>query len=309
MKTAVAPFALASVIACLASASMATNAASPAAEPRADPRLRTVIYAPDQIIPIPVQRGVVTQIVLPEDESITTPPAMGTGSDCKRDTDTWCVVAIGRDVFVKPRTGARKNNMLLVTTRRRHAFEFVVLSDTSSVKPTMRLSVVLPPPPPPPPVQVAAAPLALGAPPLTAKELVMNRMRALPLVRNKEYSVAVGANSDDIVPTMVFDDGTKTYFSFPNNRPLPTIFEKLSDDSEEMVNGVMVDDKLMVDRVSRRFILRLGNSVAAVINEAFDLDGVPPINGTTVPGVQRALRASTTATAAAAAAAPQGVSR
>jgi len=46
----------------------------------------------------------------------------------------------------------------------------------------------------------------------------------------------------------------------------------------------------VADRVARRFVLRLGGSVIAIINEAFDLDGVPPVDGTTVPGVARVLR-------------------
>ena len=98
----------------------------------------------------------------------------------------------------------------------------------------------------------------------------------------------------DIVPVMVFDDGTQTYFSFPNNRPLPAIFQTAPDGSEEMVNARMDgDDLLVADRVARRFVLRLGESVIAIINEAFDLDGVPPALGTTVPGVARVVRAAT----------------
>jgi type IV secretion system protein VirB9 len=165
----------------------------------------------------------------------------------------------------------------------------------------MRVSVVPPPPPPlpPPPPAVALAPIDLGPPPLTAKELVANRMRTVAAVRNKDYSVAVGEFSSDIVPTMVFDDGTKTYFSFPNNRPLPAIFETVADQSEEMVNVHVDGDQLVVDRVSRRFVLRLGNSVASIVNEAFDIDGVAPVDGTTVPGVRRAMRLPENTTSAA----------
>lgn len=57
----------------------------------------------------------------------------------------------------------------------------------------------------------------------------------------------------------------------------------------------MQDDKLVADRVARRFVLRLGESVISIINEDFDLDGVPPVNGTTTPGVSRVLRASASA--------------
>jgi type IV secretion system protein VirB9 len=54
----------------------------------------------------------------------------------------------------------------------------------------------------------------------------------------------------------------------------------------------MEDDLLVVDRVSRRLMLRAGSAVVGVWNEAFDLDGVPPDLGTTVPGVQRTFKAA-----------------
>ena len=261
----------------------------------ADPRIRTVVYSPDNVVTVPVRRGMVTQIVLADDETVTSQPAMGKGADCARETDTWCVVASGQDVFIKPKTGATTNNMVLVSTRgRRYAFEFKVLPEQAVSNPVMRVSMVMPPKPVPPAPPVAQAPIDLGPPPLTAKELVANRMRSLPVVRNQEYSVAVGEHSDDIVPVMVFDDGTKTYFSFPNNRPLPTLFESLADRTEEMVNAHMEGDQLVADRVARRFLLRLGNSVVAIINESFDIDGVAPVEGTTVPGVKRSLRAAAT---------------
>ena len=263
-----------------------------------DPRIRTVVYSPDAVVTIPVRRGVVTQIVLAEDESITLQPAMGKGADCARETDTWCVIASGRDIFIKPKTGATTNNMVLAASRRRYVFDFKVVPDGVVSPAVMRVSIVPPPPPPAPPV-VVQVPVDRGPPPLTAKELVANRMKSVPAVRNKDYSVAVGDYSDDIVPAMVFDDGTKTYFSFPNNRPLPTIFESLADQTEEMVNAHMEGDQLVADRVSKRFVLRLGNSVAAIINESFDIDGVAPVQGTTIPGVRRVMR-STELTAAAA---------
>ena len=124
--------------------------------------------------------------------------------------------------------------------------------------------------------------------------MIEGRWQAKPSVRNAAYSVATGKDSEDIVPVMVFDDGTQTYFSFPNNRPIPTVFQIAPDGSEEMVNTRMdPDDLLVADRVGRRFVLRLGESVAAIINDAFDLDGVPPKDGTTVPGVARVVKTAT----------------
>ena len=250
-----------------------------------DPRIRTVLYSPTAVITVQVARGVVTQIVMPEGESIVDAPAMGKGSDCKQPEHQWCVENSTEDISVKPKLGATRNTMAVRTTHLRYSFVFKVLPPGQEAEAALRVSVVLPE------VPVVAAPVVDEGPrPLSAQELIANRMRVQPVVRNKSYSVAVGKDSEDIVPVMVFDDGTQTYFSFPNNRPIPTVFQTSPDLSEEMVNVRMQGDLLVADRVARRFVLRLGGSVIAIINEAFDLDGVAPVDGTTVPGVSRVLR-------------------
>jgi type IV secretion system protein VirB9 len=69
------------------------------------------------------------------------------------------------------------------------------------------------------------------------------------------------------------------------------VFHVLGDGSETLVNARMEDDLLVVDRVSRRLMLRAGSAVVGLWNDAFDLDGKPPGDGTTVPGVQRVIKA------------------
>ena len=117
------------------------------------------------------------------------------------------------------------------------------------------------------------------------------RLQAKPELMNSSYSIAVGSDSEDIVPTLIFDDGRFTYFRFPRNREVPAVSGVLGDGSETIVNSRMEDDLLVVDRVSRRLMLRAGMAVVGVWNEAFDLDGAPPDDGTTVPGVQRVMKA------------------
>ena len=254
-----------------------------------DPRLRTVVFAADMVLDVPVRRGQITQIVLGDDEQIVGTPVSGKGANCADETHTWCIAKQGRDLFVKPKSGATSTNLIVVTDRRRHAFLLHPVEGPGLT--LMRLTVAAPMLPRP--VFTAATP-----PLPSARELIEGRWQARPVVRNSAYSVATGADSEDIVPVMVFDDGTQTYFSFPNNRPIPAVFEIAPDGSEEMTNTRMdPDDLLVADRVGRRFILRLGQSVAAIINDAFDLDGVPPKDGTTVPGVSRIVKASSPARA------------
>lgn len=264
-----------------------------------DPRLREVVYDARTVVTVPVKRGVVTLVMLAEDEAITE-VAAGLGGDCTKAEAAWCIAAQpgGRTLFVKAKSSASAANTLaVVTDRRTHSFRFVVLADRDRQLPVYRLLVKAPPPPPVPPARPAlreTSPLALlpvvPLPP-SPRQVVAERLQAKPQVMNTDYSVAQGAGSEEIVPTLVFDDGRFTYLRFPGNRELPAVFHVLSDGSETLVNVRMEDDLLVVDRVSRQLMLRAGSAVVGIWNEAFDLDGEPPRNGTTVPGVERALRA------------------
>lgn len=270
---------------------------SPSAPMVPDPRLREVVYDPHAVLTVPVKRGVVTLIVLDPDESIAE-VAAGLGGDCTKPEAAWCVAAQpgGRHLFVKPKsTASAPNTLAVVTDRRTHAFRFVVLSNGDPKPPVYRL-VIKAPTHVAPASRVTLRDAALAAlpavpPPLAPEQLVTERLQAKPMVANTRYSMALGPGSEDIVPTLVFDDGRFTYLRFPGNREVPAVFHVLGDGRETLVNTRMEDDLLVVDRVSRRLMLRAGSAVVGLWNEAFDLDGSPPNAGTTVPGVQRALRA------------------
>ena len=281
---------------------MSASAVNAAESQGTDSRLREVLYDPGAVVTVPVKRGVVTLIVLDADESITD-VAAGRGGDCAKPEAAWCIAAQpgGRNLFVKAKSAASApNNLAVVTDRRTHSFRFVVLADGDPKLPVYRLVVKAPA------VRVAmparqalrdTAPLMTllalpDVPPLPSpREVVAERLQAKPQVLNSNYSLAEGKGSQDIVPTLVFDDGRFTYFRFPGNREIPAVFHVLGDSSETVVNARMEDDLLVVDRVSRRLMLRAGSAVVGVWNEAFDLDGVPPDGGTTVPGVQREVKA------------------
>jgi type IV secretion system protein VirB9 len=283
------------LIACTLSSSMFAQTKSATA----DPRLREVIYDPLAVVTIPVKRGMVTLVVFDKDEVITE-VAVGQGGDCSKADAVWCVAAQpgGRHLFVKAKSGAdAPNNLAVVTDRRSHALRFVVLPDNDRQQPVYRLTVKVPVQPRPASrlsLQDIAALAALPSvpPPPTPQQLVAERLQAKPKVMNTQYSLAEGVGSQDIVPTLVYDDGRFTYLRFPGNREIPAVFHVLGDGSETLVNARMEDDLLVVDRVSRRLMLRAGSSVVGIWNEAFDLEGVPAAGATTVPGVQRVLKTS-----------------
>lgn len=266
---------------------------------QSDPRLREVSYDAQAVVTVPVKRGIVTHVVLDADEAITDVGA-GLGGDCAKPDAAWCIATQpgGRNIFVKPKsTASAPNNLAVVTDRRTHAFRFVPLADGDPRPAVYRLVVRAPTQRPlvssplrdpglalrPAPIPVAPAP--------TAAELVAERIKAKPQVLNTSYSIAEGKGSADIVPTLVFDDGRFTYLRFPGNREIPAVFHVLGDGGESLVNARMEDELLVVDRVSRRLVLRAGSAVVGLWNEAFDIDGVPPVESTTVPGVRRLLKA------------------
>ena len=270
----------------------------------ADPRLKEVWYDAQAVITVPVKRGVVTHVVLDRGEAITD-VVSGLGADCSKPDASWCIAsqAGGRHIFVKPKsTASAPNNLAVVTDKRTHAFRFVLLADGDARLPVYRLSVRVPAVRPA--EAVAALPATLVAPSILSPiapppveveapspaAVIAERLAAAPELVNSNYSIAEGAASQDILPTLVFDDGRFTYFRFPNNREVPAVFNVLGDGSESVVNARMEGDLLVVDRVSRRLMLRAGSAVVGVWNEAFDVDGLPPTGGTTVAGVRRVLK-------------------
>jgi type IV secretion system protein VirB9 len=264
-----------------------------------DPRLREVVYDPHAVLTVPVRRGEVTLVVLASDEAIKE-LAAGLGGDCSKADATWCIAAQpgGRHIFIKPKSAASGSNTLaVVTDRRLHTLSLFVLDEQDRRPPVYRLLIKAPVEARAaarPALPVAAHSIALPPvpPPPSPQQVVAERLQAKPQVANTQYSLAEGAGAHDIVPTLVFDDGRFTYMRLPGHRELPAVFQVLGDGSEALANVRMEDDLLVVDRVSRRLMLRAGSSAVGIWNEAFDPDGVPPEHGTTVPGVRRVLNAA-----------------
>lgn len=126
------------------------------------------------------------------------------------------------------------------------------------------------------------------------KKKTQTKLDAEDEPRNWNYSMQIGDASDNIAPTMAYDNGRFTYLRFPNNRDFPAAFLVARDKSESLVNSHIdpaKPDVLVIHRVSREMVLRLGNAVVGIYNDSFDADGIPANDGTTVPGVKRILRA------------------
>ena len=269
-----------------------------------DQRVRYVTYKQDEVTTIHVSRGVITRIVLGEDELIVT-AATGFQGDCAKPEAEWCIRAdVGTNhVWVKPKDHATHNNLEIRTDKRDYSLEFHVLADHKqgrSRKPTdgqgeeaMYRVIFRHPIPVPNPQTVMAlnASLEHSKRARDDQQTLADRLASFtPEPKNWAYSMEVVPGSDEIAPALVFDDGRFTYFSFPPNRDIPAIFYLSPVGEETRLNVHMEKEFAVVERMGRRFVLRLGQAVVGVWNEAYERDGIPPANGVTVSGVSRLLR-------------------
>ena len=270
-----------------------------------DQRVRYVTYKQDEVTTIHVSRGVITRIVLGEDEQIVT-AATGFQGDCAKPEAEWCIRAdVGTNhVWVKPKDHATHNNLEIRTDKRDYSLEFQVLadhkvgrsrksSDGHEPEEAMYRVIFRHPLPLPNSQSVMAINAALDHSKQVREDqqALADRLAAFtPEPKNWAYSMEVVSGSDEIAPALVFDDGRFTYFSFPPNRDIPAIFYLSPVGEETRLNVHMEKEFAVVERMGRRFVLRLGQAVVGVWNEAYERDGIPPANGVTVSGVSRLLR-------------------
>ena len=271
-----------------------------------DQRVRYVTYHRDEVTTVTVRRGVITRIVLGEDEHIV---IAGTGfvGDCAKPEAEWCIRAdVGTNqVWVKPKEHATHNNLEIRTDKRDYSVEFNVLGDQKlgrDRKPAQGQSLVGEPmyrvifrhpmelPNPSALVAVHANVDRTNQAREEAKILAERLESFTPVPRNWAYSMEVLAGTDDIAPALVFDDGRFTYFSFPPNREVPAIFYLSPLGEETRINFHMEKDLAVVQRMGRQFVLRLGAAVVGIWNDAYESTGLPAVDGMTVSGVSRTIR-------------------
>lgn len=291
----------------------------------ADRRIGFVDYQAFDVVVIPTAMGVITRIILGSDEKITRHPDAGFPAACDDPLNEWCVRAdIGQNqITVKPRKGATQLNLEVSTDKRDYSFALHAMPGAEKSKTVLYRVVFRYPMPTPPaahvrlPVSGTAAPADIGA---AADDLKSEGSAAVtapsnpapatnpkrqelakPSVRNVAYSVKAQGNASTILPSIIFDDGRFTYLKFPKASEVPAVFavdangqeirvafhaERLLADPHAPDAGVE-SDYLVMRRVARAFILRLGDMVAEIINDKFDAEGIETHNGTTTPTLKR----------------------
>lgn len=273
----------------------------------ADARIRSVVYKPNDVYKITVQRGTVTRILLGEGEQIAERgAASGFPANCEEDRNAWCITADAgsNQIWVKPKDKATHNNLEVRTNKRDYSFDFSVLKNPtgssrgSSLNKQPMFRVVFEYPQDElikaerdKALQYAQHQAEFNEQHQLSEFLVLQHRLSTnaPLPRNWNYRQSANNRGKAFIPEMVFDDGRFTYFRFKGNTDIPTIFIDGADGEEKVNFHISKDDpKLLVaEALAKKFVLRQGKAVVSVFNEAYNPVGVAPQDGTTVEGVER----------------------
>lgn len=214
---------------------------------KADERIRTVPFQKDNIVYLAGMMGVSTMIVFNDDEKIAT-VAMG-------DTVGWQAVPdqSRQYLFIKPLEANAITNMNVVTSKRVYTFLLTGAVPGNSRNAVIKLRFNYP-------EDSADAKLMAAA---KEKAAFPNIKAALenPSALNRDYGYT---GAVDNRPSLIFDDGRKTYFQF--NGELPAFFAVKSDGSESLVNFRREGDYIVVDKVADQWTLRNGTMTTCVFN-------------------------------------------
>ena len=253
----------------------------------ADARVKYVDYNENDVVAVYAYQGVATHIQFASGEEVLD---IASGF-----SDGWQVINRRNNLYLKPKSldqgdagtltpvpGRWDTNLVVTTNRRVYSFQLFLIGPRSAgaklaYDPRMAFRITFRYPGD----ERAAALVAED------ERLIARRAATPPVQRNTQYTMQVGKRSDGIVPTLAFDDGRFTYLRFPNNREVPAVFLVAADKSESLVNTHVENDLVVIQRVAPELVLRLGKQVVSVFNEAYDMDGVAPVEGTTVDGVRR----------------------
>ncbi|KAE8175739.1 MULTISPECIES: P-type conjugative transfer protein VirB9 [Photobacterium] len=110
---------------------------------------------------------------------------------------------------------------------------------------------------------------------------------------NPNYTMQIGENSRDIAPIQAYDNGRFTYFTFAPNSPIPAIFTETGTGQEELVNQVVNPQHpstVIVHRVAKQWVLRLGQEVVGIHNKAYGVLTVNQHSGTSLPNTVRVMK-------------------
>ncbi len=218
------------ILALVASSGTAAAETKPRPFPQ-DSRIRSFTYDQHEVYRLDTFMRFITSIEFEAGESIE---SVQVG-----DSESWQIVRLDRgDILsVKPLIEGAYTNMTVYTSERPYTFE------------------------------LRARPGQVGSPDLNYRvsfrypqEEARQRKAAIERAeRPKDDNYFAAGDADQLKPVQVYDDGQRTIFVFPGNARRPGIFLVGPDGREIIVNARHTENATIIDRVSDRWTIRIGD--------------------------------------------------
>lgn len=264
---------------------------------RSDPRMRYLAYNPNEVVHLSTAVGATLVVTFGPNETVTA-VAVSNSKDL-------AALPKGNYLFFKARTALEPQPVIVLTSTqtgtRRYVFDITAkpMARLDEAQPDLYYSVQFAYP-----ADEAAARrrAALERQAVLRARAAEEQERKLRVkleehtdnpdagYRNWHYT-AKGDRS--LAPLEVFDNGYTTFFRFPGNIRIPSIYVIDPDGKEATANYSVEDDYVEVGQVARGWRLRDGHTVLAIWNVAFDPIGHVPGTGTVSPDVQRVIKETT----------------
>jgi type IV secretion system protein VirB9 len=198
-------------------------------------KLTEIEYRPNRVIPITAALGFQVTVLLSPDEQIKT-IAVG-------DSTAWQVTAnqSANNIFIKLTESGQTTNMTVVTNVRLYAFELVPLEYPPANMPYI---------------------VRLTYPSTVVADETINPTEILG-----RYKLT---GSKSLRPSGIADDGQRTFIEWPERADIPAVFGLDQAGHEILVNGMMRDDRLVIDSVVSTLIFRIDEKVARATRNAVE---------------------------------------
>ena len=227
--------------------------------------IQQAVYNPNEVIHIRGKIGNASWIQLEPDERLVGDSSfLGLG-----DKKAWNLGIKGNNIVFKPTAKLPDTNLLVQTNKRSYAFS-LSLKPVKNQKPTYILRFIYPD-------SKAAQSRALADKQAKALDKLYRAGKLKNAVHNQNYW-AFGDKA--LAPTAAYDNGRFTYLSFDNGKELPMVYKVMDDGSEALLNTHMENDVIVIHETAKKFVLRLGKSVLAIENRAFNEQGTFNRTGT-----------------------------
>jgi type IV secretion system protein VirB9 len=247
-------------IVALCATAAAANAEEIAPGGLLDPRVRTTDFVDGQVYKITGFVGYHAVVVFAPDEKVERKWGFDSG---------WQIDEFGNKVSITPKLENADANLSIVTNKRLYLFDLSVkpfpkghyVTQANDAEQTYALRFRYP--------QDEARAAAAEATAAAADRRLASAKASASGSDKPKHMDYTYMGSEAIRPYEVWDDGTFTYFKFYAQQDLPSFFVVNDDGTESVVNKFMKydGDTVVVQRVAKQFVLRMGQSVTCIYNE------------------------------------------